>query len=301
MTAEATQLGRPTEDLETIAARLDETMASIAALEPSARQAVNAALTSLDSLHARALTTIVRALKEDARGKELLFELVDEPVVRMVLSMHEIIRPDPTTLALRTLDQVRPQLQGHGGDVVLDRIEGTTAYVRLQGACNGCSMASVTMRQSVEQALLHGVPGLIAVEVVPNDPAPTVIPLSSIGLRPATDTTELRASGWIESLTSHAVGELTATTVRPESGPEIEVILLARRGTITAYRNACAHQGNPLDGAIIDDTEGTLTCPWHGLCFDIASGECTSLPGAQLEQFPVQVVDDVVWIRPEGL
>lgn len=296
------QTVRPSEDIETIAARLDETMAAINALEPTARQAVNAALTSLDSLHAQALTAIVRALKSDPRGKELLFDLVDEPVVRMVLSMHEIIRPDPSTLARRVLESVRPALQGHGGDVSLDRIEGTTAYVHLQGACNGCSMASVTMRQSVEESLTKGVPGITAVEVVPTAPEPTVIPLSEIGRRPdAADTArELAEAGWVRSVPASEVGEITATALQPERGAAIDVVLLSRRGTVTAYRNQCAHQGLPLDDALIDDAEGTLTCPWHGLCYDIASGECTTLPGAQLQQFPVRVVDGIVWVRPES-
>ncbi|MEZ5192555.1 MAG: NifU family protein [Nocardioides sp.] len=90
---------------------------------------------------------------------------------QMLLSMHGIIRPDPTTLAQQALAQVRPGLRSHGGDVELDRIADGVAYVRLHGACNGCSMASVTMRDSVE-ALRTGVPGLTAVEVLPQEPAP---------------------------------------------------------------------------------------------------------------------------------
>lgn len=300
MTTEAV---RPTEDIETIAARLDETIASINALEPSVRSTVQAALTSLDSLHASALKAIVRRLKDDPRGKELLFELVDDPVVRMVLAMHELIRPDPETQAKKILDGVRPGLQGHGGDVALDRIEGTTAYVKLKGACDGCSMAAVTMRQSVEQALLQSVPGLTAVEVVQGSKEPGFVPIDAIGKRweeNATTAASLLESGWIASLPAGDVGELTTATLRPERGAEIDVVLLARRGTITAFRNECAHQGLPLDNALVDEADGTLTCAWHGLCYDIATGECTSLPGGQLEQFPVQVVDGLVWVRPEA-
>ena len=281
---------RPAETLETIAARLDETMASIASLEPSARQAVNAALTSLDSLHRQALVAIVRRLREDSRGKELLFDLVDEPVVRMVLSMHEIIRPDPAIAADRVLAQVRPGLQGHGGDVSLDRIEGTTAYVRLQGACNGCSMASVTMRDSVTEALLAGVPGLTAVEVVANAPTPTLIPLDSLTVR-SPRAAELEAAGWQATVRLADLPEDEATPIA-----ELEAILLVDRGSAMAYRNACAHQGMPLDDALVDSVAGTITCAWHGLSYDIASGECVSLPGGQLEQLPTQVVDGMVWI-----
>jgi nitrite reductase/ring-hydroxylating ferredoxin subunit len=53
----------------------------------------------------------------------------------------------------------------------------------------------------------------------------------------------------------------------------------------------------PLDKAIIDTTEGTLTCPWHGFCFDATTGECLTMPGAQLEQLPLRVEDGHVWVR----
>ena len=68
---------------------------------------------------------------------------------------------------------------------------------------------------------------------------------------------------------------------------------------LAAYRNECAHEGLPLDEAIIDTSNGTLTCPWHGFCFDAASGECLSAPGAQLEQLPMRVDGGEVWIRIE--
>ena len=65
-----------------------------------------------------------------------------------------------------------------------------------------------------------------------------------------------------------------------------------------AYRNACAHQGLPLDGGILDDENGTITCPWHGFQFDSESGECFSAPQCQLEPFPLRVKDERVWVRP---
>jgi len=36
----------------------------------------------------------------------------------------------------------------------------------------------------------------------------------------------------------------------------------------------CPHLGLPLDAE--PDSDGTITCPWHGYRFDIASGECVS-------------------------
>src|SRR5690348_12633718 len=169
--------------VEDLAQALDDAMARLADLDPLPRQAANDLKSALDDLHRAALVTIVRRLREDVRGKELLFELADDPSVRMVMLMHSLIRQDPMTLAQQALDTVRPQLQSHGGDVELARIEDGLAYVRLSGACNGCSMSAVTMRNGVEEALKLHVPGVSGVEVLPNEPGPALIPLGEIGRR----------------------------------------------------------------------------------------------------------------------
>ena len=100
---------------------------------------------------------IVRALRDDPRGKELLFELVDEPSVRAVFALHGIIKADPLTRANQALDAVRPYLHSHGGDVELVAVEEGAAVVRLQGSCNGCSMSAVTLQTTVEEALVSAV------------------------------------------------------------------------------------------------------------------------------------------------
>lgn len=64
------------------------------------------------------------------------------------------------------LDMVRPALQGHGGDVQLVGIdEDNTVKVRLQGACQGCPGAAMTMKMGIERILKEKVPEVK--EVVP--------------------------------------------------------------------------------------------------------------------------------------
>lgn len=84
------------EQLTVWGARLDQAVADIQRLDPEARAAAEEFALALDTLSRTALTEIVRTLKADPRGKELLFELVDDPSVRFLLGMHGIIRmPDP--------------------------------------------------------------------------------------------------------------------------------------------------------------------------------------------------------------
>ncbi|MBS4727586.1 NifU family protein [Mycobacterium sp. SM1] len=301
MTTEIAEMSRapattpPEPGFEELAKRVDDAIAAVRQLDPSSRAVAENLKAAIEAIHRAGLVTIVRRLRADDAARAVLFELVDDPVVRLLFSLHEIVRPDPMTQAGRVLQSVRPQLQGHGGDVTLVRIEDGTAYVRLQGACNGCSMSSVTLRNMVETALVEGVPGITRVQVLPDEPEPTLVPVSALFAtrHPAED-------GWVDAgaATEIPEGDLAAVSLTtPVSGRQISVLVVNIDGRLTAYVNECAHQAMPLDNAVLDVDNGTLTCPWHGFCYDAASGECLSAPEAQLEQLPLRVDGGRLWIR----
>ncbi len=57
------------------------------------------------------------------------------------------------------LDDVRPALQADGGDVeLIDVDDQGVVKVRLQGACSGCPMASMTLKNGIERALKEAIP-----------------------------------------------------------------------------------------------------------------------------------------------
>ena len=58
----------------------------------------------------------------------------------------------------RALEEVRPMLQADGGDVELVSVAHQVAYLRLDGACSGCSAALLTLTAVIEKALLAAVP-----------------------------------------------------------------------------------------------------------------------------------------------
>ncbi len=54
---------------------------------------------------------------------------------------------------------VRPSLQGHGGDVELvGTDDDNNVKVRLQGACQGCPGAQMTLKMGIEQLLKENIP-----------------------------------------------------------------------------------------------------------------------------------------------
>jgi Fe/S biogenesis protein NfuA len=54
--------------------------------------------------------------------------------------------------------QINPAIAAHGGSAELVAVEEDTAYVRLGGGCVGCGMATVTLGQGIEVAILEAVP-----------------------------------------------------------------------------------------------------------------------------------------------
>ena len=61
------------------------------------------------------------------------------------------------------LDKVRPSLQADGGDVELVDVEDGVVKVRLQGACKGCPMSQITLKDGIEKFLKKELPEIKSV------------------------------------------------------------------------------------------------------------------------------------------
>jgi Fe/S biogenesis protein NfuA len=54
-------------------------------------------------------------------------------------------------------EQVNPAIASHGGGAELVSVDGTIAYLRLFGGCQGCGLAQVTLKQGIEKILLDSI------------------------------------------------------------------------------------------------------------------------------------------------
>ncbi len=226
--------------LAELAQRVDEAAAALESLAPEARERAEAVKAAIEAFHRPALVAIVQALKADPRGKELLFELVDDPAVLAVLSLHGIVRapaPAPSAPA---------------------------------GAA-------------------------------PAGPTTTFIPLSSLGRRAparADPAAPDPAAGWVPgpARAEVPVGTiLRFDVVAGATAAPSSFLVTNVAGRPAAFRNACVHQGRPLDGGRLDG--GVLACPWHGFRYDAATGECLSSPGSRLDAVACMVHRDHIWLR----
>ena len=67
----------------------------------------------------------------------------------------------------KAINDVRPSLQADGGDIELISVsDDGIVQVKLKGACHGCPMAHITLKQGVEKHLKNKVPSVVSVEAV---------------------------------------------------------------------------------------------------------------------------------------
>lgn len=66
----------------------------------------------------------------------------------------------------KALADIKPQIQADGGDIDLVSVENGTVKVRLRGACAGCPMSMLTLKQGVERVIKAKVPEIKRVEAV---------------------------------------------------------------------------------------------------------------------------------------
>lgn len=58
------------------------------------------------------------------------------------------------------LNQIRPSLRADGGDVELVDVKDGTVSVKLTGACSGCPMSTLTLKNGIERLLKEEIPGI---------------------------------------------------------------------------------------------------------------------------------------------
>jgi len=84
--------------------------------------------------------------------------------------MAKLTSQDLETRVEQTLDEIRPYLMSHGGDVTLLEVTAeNVARLQLLGACGGCPMSAMTLKFGIERLLADRVPELAGIEAVTAD------------------------------------------------------------------------------------------------------------------------------------
>jgi Fe-S cluster biogenesis protein NfuA len=127
-----------------------------------ARELVQAVL----ELHGAGLRGVLGAIESAGEaGAAILDACARDDVVGGLLLLHGLHPLDLETRVLQALEQVRPYLRSHGGNVELIGVSDEVVRLRLVGSCHGCPSSALTMRQTIEEAIVAKAPDAIAVEV----------------------------------------------------------------------------------------------------------------------------------------
>jgi nitrite reductase/ring-hydroxylating ferredoxin subunit len=78
-----------------------------------------------------------------------------------------------------------------------------------------------------------------------------------------------------------------------------EIGVFRHQGQYYAYSNFCLHQGGPdktSQGLYFSETDMNFVCPWHGMEYDMKTGECISNRKMKLKKFQVVQKGDEVYV-----
>ena len=65
------------------------------------------------------------------------------------------------------LEKIRPALVADGGNVEVVDVKDGIVSVKLTGACSGCPMSTMTLKNGIERILKQEVPEVVSVESAP--------------------------------------------------------------------------------------------------------------------------------------
>ncbi|HEY4452106.1 MAG TPA: NifU family protein [Solirubrobacteraceae bacterium] len=246
--------------------------------DPSTRELAEELVSAVVQMYGSGLQRILGLLHEAGeQGERLAGAFADDELVAALLMIHDL---HPVALSERVhgaLEQVRPYMESHGGDVELISLEDGVARISLRGSCSDCAASAVTLELAIKQALEEAAPDLEALEVEGVAPAPagpalplldgaapsppgggTALPMvmsPSPGRAPVPASAPTQAPTWFD------VDHLDLVPVGKMVGAEVagaELLVANVDGTLLAYANTCAACGASLEDGEL--TAGTLAC-----------------------------------------
>jgi Fe-S cluster biogenesis protein NfuA len=157
-------------DRHEILRRLQRIEELVHTLETSAdsglRSGARELVRSLMELHGEGIERMLGIVFDsEEHGREIIDRFAGDELVAQLLLLYDLHPFDLETRAHRALDDVRPYLRSHGGNVELLSVVDGVIRLRLQGNCQSCPSSAETLRQLIEQAIYEAAPDARAIEV----------------------------------------------------------------------------------------------------------------------------------------
>ncbi|HKH36498.1 MAG TPA: NifU family protein [Rubrobacter sp.] len=281
-------------------ARMETLLGEIETLpDRNARSKAAEVVGVLLDLYGEGLARMMEVVAEGEERERTFDAFAEDELVSHLLLLHGLHPLDLKTRVIMALEEVRPYLQSHGGNVELLGVKEGVARLRMQGSCSGCPSSTVTLRLAIEEAIQKTAPDLEGIEAegVAEEPkpAPTIVAGPTLRKkekkRPQEDGASWTVVGGLPQLPS---GGMLVKEVSDEP-----VLFLKLGDDFYAYRHLCPGCGESLEGGGLD--EAVLTCSGCSRRYDVRrAGRCLDDPQLHLEPIPL-LVDEVAVEERQGL
>jgi Fe-S cluster biogenesis protein NfuA/nitrite reductase/ring-hydroxylating ferredoxin subunit len=280
-------------------ARMETLLGEIETLpDRNARSKAAEVVGVLLDLYGEGLARMMEVVAEGEERERTFDAFAEDELVSHLLLLHGLHPLDLETRVIMALEEVRPYLQSHGGNVELLGVKEGVARLRMQGSCSGCPSSTVTLRLAIEEAIQKTAPDLEGIEAegVAEEPkpAPTIVAGPTLRKkekkRPQEDGASWTVVGGLPQLSS---GRMLVKEVSDEP-----VLFLKLGDDFYAYRRLCPGCGESLEGSGLD--EAVLTCSGCSRRYDVRrAGRCLDDPQLHLEPIPL-LVDEVAVEERQG-
>jgi Fe-S cluster biogenesis protein NfuA/nitrite reductase/ring-hydroxylating ferredoxin subunit len=271
------------------------------------------------------LGTLVETLeREDDQRALMLLQLIDaihrpgleliaagdteHPIARTLLAMYDLAPVDDRIQVEEALDEIRPYIESHGGELELLDVEDGVVHVRMSGACHGCAGSAMTLRRGIEEKLRERYAGFV--EIVAHEPEAAEGSNGAAGL-PVLQIEHSNGGGGGSQLLqiqglrrpvfedAGPLADLGPGDMKVVEVAGISILIVNVDGEPYAFKNGCpldVDRPMPLDGARLAGK--VLVCPWHNCAYDARSGkradDCPDDPA--LAVVPVAVRDGMLQV-----
>lgn len=285
-------------DLRATGERIDALLTASSSGGAVARERAEELVRIVTDLYGAGIERFMEILYENGRlDDELLEALAADELVAGLMIVHGLHPFGVEERVERALENVRPYLGSHGGDVeLLSVTEDGTVRLRLLGSCDGCPSSSVTLKLAVEGAIEEAAPEIVAIEVetpTTSDEHGSLISVGSLFTRLEESSSAGQDSAWrdIPALAELGAGEVVIVDANPLA------LLACRIGAeLFVFRDRCARCASSLSGAVLARRlggatgEAVLSCPACRAHYDVRkAGACIDEPGLHLDPLPVLI------------
>src|SRR4051812_33895437 len=146
--------------------------------DPNARSKAAEVVQVLLELYGEGLGRMMEVVAQGEESERTFEAFIGDELVSHLLLLHGLHPLDVESRVVRALEEVRPYLRSHGGNVELLGVERGVARLRMEGSCDGCPSSAATLKLAIEEAIQKAAPDVERIEaegVTEPKPAPTFV------------------------------------------------------------------------------------------------------------------------------